>query len=195
MDIKKIKEEMILMGQKTYDMLGLVEKGFMEHKLEYLSGAMEAENSINDMERALTTGILQLSKTQDKKELSRLQEMVTELERIGDEGANIVEQIEVKIGEKLLFSEKAIEQYNELYSAMKLSLEMMIIFLKARDAAIRERVIDNGFHVKELVERFRKEHAQRMLSEECNPHAGNIFCDMLDFVGNIARHCSNVVKA
>ena len=77
---------------------------------------------------------------------------------------------------------------------MKRSVEMMIEFLKRRDTALKERIIDNGFHVKELVERYRKEHFERLVQGICTPMAANMYFDMLDFTGNLARHSSNIVK-
>ena len=39
MDINEIKTQVILMADKVYDMLGLIERGFMEHSSEFLAGA------------------------------------------------------------------------------------------------------------------------------------------------------------
>jgi hypothetical protein len=45
-----------------------------------------------------------------------------------------------------------------------------------------------------LVERYRAEHMERLVKGVCTPMAANMFFDMLDFTGNIARHSSYVVK-
>jgi len=55
-------------------------------------------------------------------------------------------------------------------------------------------VIDNGFRVKGLVEQYRKEHADRLVQGLCTPMGANMYSDMLDFTGNLARHSSNIVK-
>ncbi|MDD5423106.1 MAG: PhoU domain-containing protein [Candidatus Omnitrophota bacterium] len=196
MDIKVIRDMAVSMADKVYDMLELTQKGFMEHKTEFLASAMKIENELNAMEKLLTRSILELSgeSRKNEKDLVALEQMVEMFERMGDEAANLVERIEIKIHEKLLFSEAGVEQFNETYNAMKQSVNIMRDFLKAKNSILKRRVIDNGFHVKELVERYRKEHANRLVRGMCTQMGANMYFDMLDFTGNLARHASNIVK-
>ena len=194
MNIGDIRSKAFGMADIVSDILGLVEKGFMENKDSYLSEAMAKEEGLNDLEKSLTNSILDLSAAGDKKELSILAQAVAALERMGDEAASIIERIEVKVAEKLMFDEMSVAQFMETYNVMKKSVEMMRDFLKYHDSAIKQRVIDNGFQVKELVERYRKEHADRLVQGIGTPLGANMYFDMLDFTGNLARHSSNVVK-
>jgi len=195
MNIEEIRSKAIAMADTLNDMVGLIEKGFMENKMEFLSSAMEKEHDINQTEKVLTKNILELSRTStDKSELVVLEQMAEIFERMGDEAANLVERIEIKVAEKLLFSEKGVEQFMETYGTMRKSVELMREFLKRRDKAAKDKVIDNGFHVKELVERYRREHSDRLVRGLCTPLAANMYFDMLDFTGNLARHSSNIVK-
>jgi Na+/phosphate symporter len=107
----------------------------------------------------------------------------------------LIERIEIKITEGLLFSDEGIAEYMEVLDSTTESLKMAIDVLESGDHAIAERVINNGFHVKELVERYRKTHNERLVKGICDPRTSNMFFDMLDFTGNIARHSSNAVKA
>ncbi|HPM42892.1 MAG TPA: PhoU domain-containing protein [Candidatus Omnitrophota bacterium] len=198
MDIQEIRVEALAMADKIYEMLELIQKGFMENKLEILTQAMEKERDLNDSEKALTKKVLELSvpnKSDNlRKDLLVLEQMIVTFERMGDEASNLVERIEIKVSERLLFSEKGVEEFNETYGAMQKSVDMMRRFLKGGDTTLKDRIIDNGFHVKELVERYRKDHTDRLLSGLCTPMAANMFFDMLDYTGNLARHASNVVK-
>jgi phosphate:Na+ symporter len=196
-EIKDIRAKAIEMADGVSGMLSLIEKGFMENRIEPLAEAMKVESRLNDTEKRLTADILKLSKSsgeKNKAELVMLEQLVETLERMGDEAANLIERIEIKVQENLLFSETGVRQFNETYGAMRRSVEMMREVLKTRDPALKERVIDNGFHVKELVERYRAEHADRLVKGICTPMAANMYFDMLDFTGNLARHASNVVK-
>jgi phosphate:Na+ symporter len=186
------------MAEKMCSMVDLVAKSFMEHKPEFLAGAMKIEGEINEMEKALTKKVLELSGSvksdAGRKELITLEQAVEMLERAGDEAASLVERIEIKNAEHLLFSDRGVEEFNETYGTMKKSVDMMRDFLNKNDPAIRQQIIDNGFRVKELVERYRAEHTERLVRGICTPMAANMYFDMLDFTGNIARHASNVVK-
>ena len=170
----------------------------MEHSQEFLTQAMEKERAINGMEKELTAAVLALSKAakkdSERKALVAAEQAVETIERMGDEAASLIERIEMKNAEHLLFSETGVAQYNEVYAAMKKSVEMMCAFLRSGDGAPKERVIDNGFHVKALIGKYRAEHAERLVNGICTPIAANMFFDMLDFTGNIARHSSTVVK-
>jgi phosphate:Na+ symporter len=198
MDINDIRSRTILMSDKVYEMLELIEKGFMGNKAEPLSQAMRVEDEINDMEKFLTRNILEISKASvnasERARLASVQQTVEMLERMGDEAASLIERIEIKVAEKLLFSDSGVAQYNETYHAMRKSVSMMREFLVKKDNALREKVIDNGFHVKELVERARKEHTERLLKGLCTPMGANMYFDMLDFTGNLARHSSTITK-
>jgi len=195
MEISEIRSMAISMADKVYEILRLIEDGFMKNKMEFLTAAMREESEVNKMERTLTESIIGLSKTSpEKRSLAELAQMIEMLERIGDEAMELIERIEVKVNEKLLFTEDAVKEFNQVYAATKSSVEMMREYLRKKDPAIREKVINNGFCVKELVEQYRKEHADRLVRGECTPMGANMYFDMLDFTGNIARHSSNVVK-
>lgn len=198
MDTKEMQAKIILMADKVYGSLLLIEKGFMGNKLEPLALAIKEEHLVNETEKVLSKNIIEMSKhvtaANEKRELALMGQIVETLERMGDEAANLVERIEIKVVEKLLFSDLGVSEFNEIFNAMKRSVEMMIEFLKGKDPALKERIIDNGFHVKELVERYRKEHFERLVQGVCTPMAANMYFDMLDFTGNLARHSSSIVK-
>jgi len=198
MEIDEIRSQAISMADRVCEMLELIEKGFMEHKAEILADAIRKENELNDMEKSLTRNIFELSraktKTKGLKDLAALAQMVETFERMGDEASNLIERIEIKIAEKLLFSDLGVEQFNDAYNVMKQSVRMMRDFLRDGNKSLKGQIIDNGFHVKELVERYRKEHADRLVQGLGTPMGASMYFDMLDFTGNLARHASNVVK-
>jgi len=197
-NIKEVQPKIILMADKVYGSLLLIEKGFMGNKLELLTEAIKEEHIVNEMEKELSRSIIDISKqasrVDERKRLALMGQVVETLERMGDEATNLIERIEIKVMEKLLFSDLGVEEFNETFDAMKRSVEMMIEFLRKKSPALKERVIDNGFHVKELIERYRKEHFERLVQGICTPMAANMYFDMLDFTGNLARHSSSIVK-
>ena len=193
-----IQLKILEMANNVSAMSDLIERGFIEHNLDALTEAMKREGAINDAEKALTTEILALAKDAsaetERKKLVIFEQAVETLERMGDEAANLVERIEIKVHERLMFNDTAVMQYNETYAAMKKSVRLMVEYLDKHDPGLKRRVVDSGFNVKGLVERYRKEHAQRLIKGLCTPMGANLYFDMLDFTGNLARHASNVIK-
>jgi len=198
MTIKEIKDKAVIMADKVCLILDLVDSGFMENKLEPLESAMKEESLINEMEKALTSEVFELSKTvkeaASKRDLASIIQVIETLERMGDEAASMIERIEIKVVEHLLFSEIGVEQFNETFNTMKESVKMMRQYLTKPSVELRDRIVDNGFRVKNLVERYRKEHFERMVGGICTPMGANMYFDMLDFTGNLARHSSSIAK-
>ena len=195
MDINEIRLKAIAMADKVYEILELVEDGFIKNKMDFLTVALQEEGEVNKMEKLLTENIMSLSKTSvEKAELASLAQIIEMLERMGDEATGLIERIELKVHEKLLFSEAALKQFNETYKTMKSSVQMMREYLRSGNEALKDTTIKNGLQVKDQVERYRKEHADRLVQGDCTPMGANMYFDMLDFTGNLARHSSNIVK-
>ncbi|MFA5143701.1 MAG: PhoU domain-containing protein [Candidatus Omnitrophota bacterium] len=195
MEISEIKLKAIEMADKVFEILDLIEDGFMKNKMEFLTVAMQEEGEINKAEKMVTENIAVLSRSgADKKTLSSLAQTAEMLERMGDEATGLIERIEVKVNEKLRFSEEAVREFGETYRLMKDSVQMLREFLRTDAPALKKKIIDNGFRVKELVENHRKAHADRLVQGQCTPMSANMYFDMLDFTGNLARHSSNIVK-
>ena len=195
--MEAMRSDVISMADKVYEMIVLVERAFMEHKPEFLTGAMACEKVLNEMEKSLTQKVIDLSKTMsqksDRKGLIIWQQVIEALERMGDEASNLVERIEIKNAEHLLFSDMGVAQFNETYGIMKKSVDMMRLFLKGKSEELKKGIIDNGLSVRALVKRYREEHTERLVKGICTPIAANMYFDMLDFTGNLARHSSSIV--
>jgi Na+/phosphate symporter len=198
MKLSEIRDKVIVMACGVSDMAELCERGFTEHKKEFLNKAMAIEQMLNNSEKSITQAIFDAGPSfatdADRKEAAIYQQAIETLERMGDEGVNLVERIEIKIAEGLLFSEIGVEQFIETYDIMKRSLKMLCDFLKHPDPELREKIVDNGFVVKGLIERYRKEHSERLVKGLCCPMGANMYFDMLEFTGNLARHASNIAK-
>ncbi|MDD5428734.1 MAG: PhoU domain-containing protein [Candidatus Omnitrophica bacterium] len=195
MDANEIRLEAISMADRVYEILNLIEYGFIKNKMEFLTTALQEETELNKTERALADKIMSAARNvPDRRPLAALAQIVEMLERMGDEATSLIERIEVKVHERILFSEEAVRQFNETYKAMKSSVQMMREYLRQKDEALKKKVLDNGLRVKELVENYRKEHADRLVRGDCTPMGANMYFDMLDFTGNLARHSSNIVK-
>ena len=57
MDAKQVGLKAISMADKVYEILDLIEEGFMKNKMDFLTAAMQEEGEINRMERLLTDEI------------------------------------------------------------------------------------------------------------------------------------------
>ena len=179
------------------EMIDLVYQGFMENDAHYLNRALNKEHIMDDLEKEITASIIQDSKTLDEKgqkELVLLERAAQDIEQMGDELRYLMERMEIKIVENLLFSEIGVEQYKDVFEKMKKSLNPTIEFLNENRSELLETILKNGDEIKKMVEKYREEHLQRLTKGICQPRAANMYFDMLDFTGNIARHCTDIAR-
>lgn len=196
-----MKEKIIInlkkMASILSEMIGLVYQGFMENDAHYLNRALNKERIMDDLEKEITASIVQVFKTLDKKkqkEFVLLEQTAQNIERMGDELRSLMERIEIKIAENLFFSEMGVEQYKETFEKMRKSVNLTIKFLNEGKRSLLKMILKNGDEIKKTVEKYRTEHLERLAKGICEPRAANMYFDMLDFTGNIARHCTNIAK-
>lgn len=195
--IDNIEASLKKMGMIVSEMVGLVYEGLMKNDAHYLNSALNKEHIIDNLEKEVTAQIIQMTKTQDKprqKEMIILGQIAQNIERMGDELRSLIERIEIKIAEKLLFSDIGIKQYEEVFKKMQNSINLTIRFLNEYKTEILDDILENGIQLKNLIEKYRVEHLERLVKGICEPRAANMYFDMLDFTGNIARHCTNIAR-
>jgi len=190
--IKQMAEHVLLMLKHTFD-------GFMRHDQDILAGVLKDEQNLNEMEKNITLSLVEISKGKitdiDKKEIMLMTNIVEDLEEIGDYIKDMIERIEIKIEEKLLFSEEALNEYRHIYSIAETGLLDIVNALKMNDKNFAKRALCDGEHVDNLVEKYRKFHAQRLISGVCDPRAGNMYLNLLDFTAQIFHHTKVIAKS
>ena len=194
---EKIVVDLKKMTNTLSEMIDLVYQGFMENDTHYLNRALNKENIMNDLEKEITDSVVQLSRTLDEKgqkEFVLLVQVAQNLERMGDELRYLMERLEIKIVEDLLFSDIGVEQYKDTFEKMRKSVNLTIEFLDKNKDELLETILKNGDDVKEAVGKYREEHLRRLTKGLCKPRAANMYFDMLDYMGNIARHCTAIAR-
>ena len=194
---EKIVSDLNKMSAIISEMVDLVYKGFIENDAHFLNMALNKERVMDDLEREITSFVIKESKTLNEKEKAEyilLGMTAQNIERMGDELRSLMERIEIKIAENLYFSDIGVKQYQEIFHAMRESLVMVSTFFKEKDAAILDKITGNGEKIKMLIEGYRREHMKRLAEGLCEPRASNMYFDMLDFTGNVARHCTNIAR-
>ncbi len=193
-----IREKINQMAELALSMLKTTFDGFMKHDLDILGTVLKDEQRLNEMEKVITLSLIDISKDKisdtDKKNIILLTNIIGDLEEIGDYIKDMIERIEIKIQEKLLFSDDALSEYKHLYSAVEAALSDAINSLKMKDKNFAKRVLCDGEHVDVLVGKYRQTHAYRLISGTCDPRAGNMFLDLLDFGGQIFHHTKTIAK-
>ncbi len=196
-NLNSIREKINRMAEIALSMLKSTFEGFMKHDPEILSGVLKDEEWLNDMEKDLVSSLAAISKAKgaDKNKIMLLANIVADLEEIGDYIKDMIERIEIKIEEKLLFSDDAVDEYKHLYNAVETELADVQKALVMNDKNFAKRVLcGEEDHVDKLVQEYRKSHAQRLVEGVCIPRACNMFLNLLDFTAQISHHTKAIAK-
>ncbi|MFA6349726.1 MAG: PhoU domain-containing protein [Candidatus Omnitrophota bacterium] len=193
-----IKKKVANMAELALSMWQMTFKAFMDHDLELLAKVLEDENKLNDFEKMLTNELIEagqgLKKADEKKAVITYVEVVEDLELIGDYCKDILERVQIKIEEKLLFSDDAVKEYIELYNRSEAALREVVQALEKDDLGILNEVLKNQEHIDTLVDEYRSRHNERLINKLCSPFSCNMFLNMLDFTAAIYYHTKKIAR-
>jgi len=197
MQIKEIKQKILMMAQEVLKMWQMTHRAFMEHNRQLSSDILKSETVINNLEREISEALVVLGKSsRDKKErlmITSYIDIVGDLEMIGDYCKDILERIEIKIEERLFFSDDAVRDYNELYDKTEGFLKRVVEAIVKDDvSAIKDITIQEP--IDKIVEGIRSRHDQRLINGICSPFASNMFLNIVDFTIAVFKHTQNIAN-
>ncbi|MCX5706835.1 MAG: hypothetical protein NTW13_04155 [Candidatus Omnitrophica bacterium] len=197
-DLNSIKEKVNQMARAALSMWKLTYEAFIEHDVDLITKALDEENKLNALEDEINGGIVNLAQgsfsQDDKFKITLYADIAADFELIGDYCKDILERIEMKIEEKLLFSEDAVQEYKELYNKTKVALEEVVFVLEKDNPALVKEVLRDQEHIDSLVDKYRQHHNQRMIEGKCSPLGCNMYLNMLDFTAAVYYHVKKIAK-
>jgi phosphate:Na+ symporter len=196
-DLKSIKAKIADMSKLALGMWQRMHQSFLEHDADLIPAILDDENKLNNLEKEITTDLVSLSRvSSDKTEKAKAiiyADIVGDLELIGDYCKDILERIQIKIEEKLLFSEDAVKEYEELYRKTEDALDE-VVYALSKDTPHLVKELSKETHIDRLVDEYRKRHNQRLIQGICSPMACNMFLNMLDFTAAVYYHAKKIAK-
>lgn len=198
-DLNSIKEKINRMSKSASTMWQLTYDAFIEHDVDLITKALEEENKLNTLEDEVNKEIIGLARAnmsaKEKSDIMVYANIAGDFELIGDYCKDILERIQIKIEEKLLFSEEAVEEYKDLYNKTKGALEEVVFVLEKDNPALVKEVLRKEEHIDSLVDMYRQNHNQRMIAGGCTPMGCNMFLNMLDFTAAVYYHIKKIAKS
>lgn len=194
--LEKAKEKSIEMGmlakENVFLCLDLIKK-YSHNSDEKIS---KNEKQLDSFEDELETYLIKISSmnlsVEDSINLSKLSHSISNFERIGDYGVNILKTKRRMHQNKVRFSDDANRELEIMSRAVKEITEKAVdAFLEdnvniAAEVEPLEQVIDN------LKEELRARHSKRLQDDECTIENGMLFFDIINSFERIADHCSNL---
>ena len=128
----------------------------------------------------------------DSLRTTSLMHCLTDLERISDHAANVVECVQQMQKLDAEFSKKATEEMQVYTSALADILERTITSFINGDVALAKTVEPLESVIDELTKTIKKHHMKRLNKGKCTIELGLILSDLTMNYERVADHCSNI---
>ncbi|KNZ42915.1 Na/Pi cotransporter family protein [Acetobacterium bakii] len=117
-----------------------------------------------------------------------------DLERIGDHAMNIAELAEVRVANKIIFSEIGNQEVLDHINFTSNTLRDMVELIKNEDVALCYKIFDEEEEIDVMTEKLKDDHIRRLNDGACNPYAGIIYLDLLTNIERVGDHASNIAQ-
>ena len=193
------QKEIIRMGKAARKAVQFAINGIVTDDRKLLSTVRELEDFTDEFQLDITSYLTTLSGRQLSHEVSTrlpvLLHAVNDLERVGDLAVNIAEIAARKIEQKLVFSEDAAGEVEQLRKEVFEMFDAVEISMETGDVFRAQAALANEDNLNRMQMEFRRSHVQRMSDGVCGPHMGLIFIDLVDNVEKIGDHLTNIIQA
>jgi len=197
--LEQAKLEIIRMAKTAKTALENSVDGIVNDDRRKLESTRQIEDYLDAFQYEITSYLSALSRKEVSDEVSVelpvLLHTVNDLERIGDHAVNIVEIAERKIEEKLIFSDFALGEADQLRKEAEQMLDFVIAALENNDTDSARAALVNEANLNKMQMDFRRSHVQRITEGVCTSGAGLIFIDLVDNIEKIGDHLTNIAQA
>ncbi|UFT97793.1 Na/Pi cotransporter family protein [Radiobacillus kanasensis] len=196
--LDQAKEEIIRMGDYAYK--GLEEAGLYlnNHIQKHSDMALQIEGALNNLDREITNYLVELSSASlseaDSHKHSTLMDSVRDIERIGDHFENIVELIDYKISNKVVLTEQAQQDLNDMFDLTLITVKQAVGALGRMDREAALAVVQKEDKIDQMERVYRKKHIIRLNEGLCTGPAGIVFVDIISNLERIGDHAVNIAE-
>lgn len=191
-------KELNRMANQAITNVEVSQRLFSEGKLSLFQEIEDREESVDQLEEAMILYMTKLSQqplTADQaNEVNNFFHIINDIERIGDHAENIAELGQIKVEEKMPFSDKAIEDVNYMFERVIDTARLAIKAYVDQDTELAKKVLQFEDEVDELEDTYRKKHIKRLNEGSCFPGSGVVYLDILSNLERIGDHSSNIAK-
>lgn len=192
------RQELLRMAGIAKEMLQDSLHVFVHNDGSLIGAIRQKEDLIDRLEKEIVfflTGISQSSLSQSQsKTVTSLMHFSSDLERIGDHAHNIIHLAELKMDEKLTFSQEALVELEEMHQLVDEMISKAMDAFEKEDTSLAREVISKDHGVDSMERRLRKGHIQRLNQKVCQPQSGVIFLDVISNLERVADHATNLAE-
>lgn len=192
-------KELDRMGLLAYQALNNATDYFFEGKTRDSELVMQREQVINDLEKKIADYLTQISvSTLSPSESERhtgMMQTINDIERVGDHATNIVELGSSKKRHKVVFSDEAFAELQEMFQLTSETFKDALDALQTYNEPLAKTVIANEEKIDKMERELRKSHISRLNKGACTGSAGVVFLDFISNLERIGDHAMNIAQS
>lgn len=186
------------MAGRVESVFRLAMEGFDWSDAARVARALEAASSFGRDAEEITAALVSLAGRCSTAERALIEShlgVVGRLARIGDCVGDFCDSAAVKIGEGLLFSDKAFKEMEDLHVETGALLDRAVLSFSAGDGGLSRKVAERGRTVERMIDRIGAEHEKRLASGACAVRSSALFLELLDALRRVAAHAVGMACA
>lgn len=194
--IEKVKEKSDGMGLLARDNINLCLDLIKKYSHNNDEAISKNEKTLDLLEDELETYLVKISSMnlsiEDSIKLSKLSHSISNFERIGDYGVNILKIKRRMHQSKVHFTPDANRELEVMSRAVQEITEKAVRAFIDDDVKIAAEIEPLEQVINNLKEELRARHSKRLQDDECTIENGMLFFDIINSFERIADHCSNL---
>jgi phosphate:Na+ symporter len=168
----------------------------LEKDEKKIAQVYETEVTIDYLNTEITNYLVQINTLSlpvaDRKMLGGLFHVVNDIERIGDHAENIADFAKTSIDKDLDFSEEGVAELKRMLADTSEILSLALNMFSHNSEEHLQEILDLENEIDDMERTLQNNHIKRLTSNQCKPHAGMIFTDVVSGLERIADHATNI---
>lgn len=195
--VDAVHKEIVHMGSVSLKMIETCRRMFATKNDKLTEEVDRMERNVNEMTHDTVRYATDVAQTGLPSDLSMILSgcigAAGDIERIGDHATNLSEMYQFLQDHKLVFSEKAQVECDEMFELVITTLTKAIRSLEEENPRLAQEVLDLEERVDYMEKTLRAQHITRLNEGDCVPGAGVVFIDILSNLERVGDHAHNLV--
>jgi phosphate:Na+ symporter len=196
--LEQIKNEISAMGNLAKTSFNYAVDGFINNTPSRIEEIFEIENRINQMEEEIVLYLVKLSNVslslEQREVIDSLFHIVSDIERVGDHAENMAELLEYKFANKIIFSDQAVSELEDIYSTTLDAVHTSLESFHSEDENQARKVIAIENRIDELEKTLKRTHIKRLTDGVCQPKSSIIFLELINNIERVGDHAMNIAE-
>jgi Na+/phosphate symporter len=191
---KEVGERMIRVCQSLIKMLELSFQGFRKHSEEALKEVEKVKDEIRKNSSELAHFLILKSSPYEKgKEWAKpYLSMASSFDRMTFNIEGIVDRLKSKVQERILFSDRAVKEINDVFQEAMDLLESLPDLILTQEKLLAQHIGEQVRSVFKIANGYSEGHEERLIQGVCTPKSSPIYLGILESLKGIIVHTLEV---